>query len=75
MLTPALFREEIASGRLIQPFPLLAPAGRAYYLVYPESRRNAPKVKMFRDWMLGATAFMRDGIDASPAPSRTSASR
>ena len=59
MLTPALFRDEIASGRLIQPFPLLAPSGRGYYLVYPESRRNAPKIKMFREWMLEATAFMR----------------
>jgi LysR family glycine cleavage system transcriptional activator len=60
MLTPALFRDEIASGRLLQPFSLLAPAGRGYYLVYPESRRNAPKIKMFRDWMLEATAFMRE---------------
>jgi len=59
MLTPALFRDEIASGRLLQPFPLLASAGRGYYLVYPESRRNAPKIRMFRDWMLDATAFMR----------------
>jgi LysR family transcriptional regulator, glycine cleavage system transcriptional activator len=60
MLTPAFFQEEIASGRLIQPFPLLAPAGRGYYLVYPENRRNARKVRMFRDWMLEATAFMRE---------------
>lgn len=59
MLTPALFRDEIAAGRLIQPFKLLASAGRAYYLVYPESRRNAPKIKAFRDWMLAATTFMR----------------
>lgn len=60
MLTPALFRDEIASGRLVRPFSLMAPAGRGYYLVYPESRRNAPKIKMFRDWMLEATAFMRE---------------
>jgi LysR family glycine cleavage system transcriptional activator len=59
MLTPALFRDEIASGKLIQPFPLLASAGRGYYLVYPESRRNVPKIRMFRDWMLDATAYMR----------------
>lgn len=64
MLTPALFRDEIASGRLIQPFPLLAPAGRGYYLVYPESRRNTPKIRMFRDWMLEATAYMREDADA-----------
>lgn len=59
MLTPALFRDEINAGRLVQPFPLLAEAARGYYLAYPESRRNAPKVRMFRDWMLEATAYMR----------------
>jgi LysR family transcriptional regulator, glycine cleavage system transcriptional activator len=66
MLTPALFRDEIAAGRLVQPFPLLASDGRGYYLVYPESRRNAPKVRLFRDWMLEATAFMRP--DRTPGP-------
>lgn len=60
MLTPNLFRDEIASGQLIQPFPLLASAGRGYYFVYPESRRNVPKIKRFRDWMLEATRFMRE---------------
>ncbi|WP_338722858.1 LysR substrate-binding domain-containing protein [Devosia sp. XK-2] len=60
MLTPILFRDEIASGRLIQPFTLLAPADRAYYLVYPESRRNVPKIRKFRDWILEATAYMRE---------------
>ena len=59
MLTPAFFRDEIATGRLVQPFDLLAPAGRGYYLVYAESRRNALKIRAFRDWMLAATAFMR----------------
>ncbi|MHA6298196.1 LysR substrate-binding domain-containing protein [Devosia sp. CAU 1758] len=59
MLTPALFRDEINAGRLVQPFPLLAKAARGYYLAYPESRRNALKIRMFRDWMLEATAYMR----------------
>lgn len=59
MLTPALFRDEINAGRLVQPFPLLGKAARGYYLAYPESRRNTPKVRMFRDWMLEATAYMR----------------
>jgi len=50
-----------ASGGRLTPLPLdlLAPAARGYYLAYPQSRRNAPKVKMFRDWMLEATAYMR----------------
>ena len=59
MLTPALFRDDIEAGRLIQPFSLLAEAGRGYYLVYPESRRNAPKIRMFRDWVLAGTEHMR----------------
>lgn len=59
MLTPALFRDEIASGRLIQPFPLRASDGRGYYLVYADSRRNLPKIRLFRDWILDATAYMR----------------
>ncbi|MNL46105.1 Glycine cleavage system transcriptional activator [compost metagenome] len=60
MLTPALFRDEIDGGRLIQPFPLLASDGRGYYMVYAESRRNLPKVRLFREWMLQATAYMRE---------------
>lgn len=59
MLMPAFFREEIASGRLIQPFPLLASAGWSYYLVYPESRRNSPKIRLFRDWILDASKSLR----------------
>ncbi|MEO5807948.1 LysR substrate-binding domain-containing protein [Devosia sp.] len=59
MLTPAFFHQEIAMGRLLQPFPLLASAGRGYYLVYPESRRNSAKIRAFRDWILPATVFMR----------------
>ncbi len=59
MLTAALFREEIASGRLLQPFPMLASDGRGYYLVYPESRRNAAKIRAFREWMLEATEPLR----------------
>nr|WP_314261465.1 LysR substrate-binding domain-containing protein [uncultured Devosia sp.] len=59
MLTPAFFKDDIAAGRLIQPFDLLAPAGRGYYLVYPESRRNSPKIKAFRDWILEASRPLR----------------
>lgn len=59
MLTPGFFHDEIASGRLLQPFPLLASDGRGYYLVYPEARRNAPKIRAFRDWLLAATEPLR----------------
>ena len=32
----------LATGSLIQPFPLVAKNGRSYWLVYPPGRRNRP---------------------------------
>jgi LysR family glycine cleavage system transcriptional activator len=52
ILTPAFFRDEIAAGRLVRPFDLACSDGHAYWLVYPRSRRNVPKIRAFRDWML-----------------------
>lgn len=52
ILTPAFFTEELAEGRLIQPFDILGADGHAYWLVYAEARRNVPKIKAFRDWIL-----------------------
>ncbi|MBB4005569.1 LysR substrate-binding domain-containing protein [Aurantimonas endophytica] len=52
MLTPFFYRDQVASGALIQPFAHLYPINRAYYLVYPESRCNVPKIRLFRDWII-----------------------
>lgn len=52
ILTPAFYREELASGRLVMPFDLVCRDGSAYWLVYPESRRSQPKIRAFRDWLL-----------------------
>lgn len=52
MLTPVFYAEELAMGRLIQPFDLICDEGSHYWLAYPESRRNAPKIRAFRDWLL-----------------------
>jgi LysR family glycine cleavage system transcriptional activator len=52
ILTPAFFQDELETGRLIMPFDLIGNDGHAYWLVYPESRRNLPKIRAFRDWML-----------------------
>jgi LysR family glycine cleavage system transcriptional activator len=50
---PAFFPEELASGQLVQPFPILRQADDFHYwLVYPEVRRRAAKVRAFRDWIL-----------------------
>lgn len=54
MLTPAFYRAEVESGRLMQPFELIGDDGYGYWLAYPEARRNAPKIRAFREWILAA---------------------
>ncbi len=56
LLTPAYYRQELADGRLIQPFEHVIDEGDAYWLAYPEARRNVPKIKAFRDWIVAEAA-------------------
>ena len=51
ILRPEFYADDVALGRLYQPFDLLANDGSDYWLVYPEARRNAPKIRAFRDFM------------------------
>ncbi|MEM1401293.1 MAG: LysR substrate-binding domain-containing protein, partial [Pseudomonadota bacterium] len=59
MLTPALFVEEVAAGRLVQPFKTTYDDGTGYWLVYPESHRNSLKIRQFRQWIEAETAPLR----------------
>jgi LysR family glycine cleavage system transcriptional activator len=59
MVTPAFYADDVAGGRLVQPFEITGWDGHGYYLVYPEARRNSPKIKAFRDWIVPATAGLR----------------
>jgi len=52
MLTPFFWRNDIAEGRLVRPFGQLSSRGWGYWLVYAEHRRQVPKIKRFRDWLL-----------------------
>lgn len=52
LLTPAFFRNEIASGRLIQVHSHVARHEIDYWLVYPQERQNTKKIRAFRDWLL-----------------------
>jgi LysR family glycine cleavage system transcriptional activator len=56
ILTRAFFSAELADGRLVQPFDLVCDDGNAYWLVYPEARRNVPKIRAFREWLLAEIA-------------------
>lgn len=67
LLTPAFWRNDIRDGRLVQPFALTSTAGWRYFLVYPPERRNLPKIKRFREWLLTELAKVQ------PAASSVSA--
>ncbi|WP_055049053.1 transcriptional regulator GcvA [Devosia sp. A16] len=56
LLTPEYFQRELAEGRLIQPFERVIDEGTSYWLAYPEGRRNVPKIKAFRDWIVAEAA-------------------
>jgi LysR family glycine cleavage system transcriptional activator len=48
----ALVADDLAAGRLVQPFELRLPAGFAYFVVYPPRALQRPSVKSFRDWLI-----------------------
>jgi LysR family glycine cleavage system transcriptional activator len=55
ILMPAFFAEELASGLLVQPFPIMRRSPEVHYwVVYLEARRRSPKIRAFRDWILEA---------------------
>ena len=61
LLTPLLWKGDVAAGRLVVPFPdRESTRGGAYWLVYPSERRSVPKVKRFREWLLAETASAQD---------------
>ena len=43
---------------LIQPFEITCDDDQSYWLVYPENRRNAPKIRLFRNWILDEVASL-----------------
>jgi LysR family transcriptional regulator, glycine cleavage system transcriptional activator len=52
LVSPAFVSEDLKSGRLVQLFDTMAASGSSYYLAYSESRRNTPKIRAFREWIL-----------------------
>jgi len=54
ILSPPMFQPAIDAGLLVQPFAHVTNYGNAFWLVYPEHKRNMAKVRGFRDWLLNA---------------------
>ncbi|MCQ1851010.1 LysR substrate-binding domain-containing protein [Neorhizobium galegae] len=60
ILQPEFYTDDIALGRLVQPFDILGYDGSDYWLVYPEARRNSKKIHAFRDFMRKTMPTFRD---------------
>lgn len=62
LLTPLLWRGDIAAERLTMPFPeRISTRGWAYWLVYPTERRMVPKIKRFREWLVAEMTAPTEG--------------
>lgn len=60
ILKPEFYADDVALGRLYQPFDLVASDGSDYWFAYPENRRNAPKIRAFREFMRKMMPSFRD---------------
>jgi LysR family glycine cleavage system transcriptional activator len=61
LLTPLLWKGDVAAKRLAVPFSdRISVRGWAYWLIYPAERRLQPKIKRFREWLL---AEMQRAVD------------
>jgi len=56
---------DLAAGRLIVPFKVSMHADAGFYVVAPLESAERPKVRLFRDWLLGRAAGGH-GLDATP---------
>jgi LysR family glycine cleavage system transcriptional activator len=48
----ALVAHHLKAGRLVRPFEFQLPAHFAYYIVYPPTMADVPKVRAFADWLV-----------------------
>ncbi len=65
LLTPEYYTRELADGRLVMPLDRVIDENSGYWLAYPENRRNVPKIRAFRDWIMEQ---VKSG--AGPGPGR-----
>ena len=49
---PHLFREELAEGRLFQPFSQVVDSGKAWWFVCPPTSASRPKIRAFEEWLM-----------------------
>jgi LysR family transcriptional regulator, glycine cleavage system transcriptional activator len=52
LVRSALAYRDLKEGRLVRPMPEGRPAAFAYWIVYPSTAANMPKIVRFREWLL-----------------------
>ena len=51
-----LVEADLASGRLVAPFPMSLPSEMGFYIVTPEASAERPEIALLRDWLVGSAA-------------------
>ena len=51
LLTPHFWSEELAHGTLVRPLPQSLDGHGSYWLVYPNARKEWPKIRRFSEWL------------------------
>jgi LysR family glycine cleavage system transcriptional activator len=52
ILSPPMWLPAIDAGQLVQLLPQVARYRNSYWLMYAENKRNQPKIRAFRDWLV-----------------------
>lgn len=66
ILNHVYYAEELATGRLVAPFNHHCTDDIGIWLVHPASRRNNPKIKAFREWIVNAVSSDMTRTEPSP---------
>ena len=56
ILSPPMWQPAIDAGLLVQPLAHHTHYRNSFWLMYPETKRNLPKIRVFRDWLLAEIA-------------------
>ena len=59
ILNALMWKNEIEAGQLVEVVPSYVVEDMRYWVVYPPATRNLPKVKIFRDWIMGEFSDLR----------------
>jgi LysR family glycine cleavage system transcriptional activator len=60
LLPRLLIEDDLAAGRLVVPLDELFRSAESYCLVYSASKRNDPRLELFRRWLLDEAASSQD---------------